>query len=141
MAVKETVEILKEHNLRNTEIRRQVLSIFLEAPDTALSSQDIEERFDKIDRVTLYRILRSFEDSGIIHQAIDGSSKTKYAYCSDDCTTHHHHDEHAHFHCTVCDTTTCMEMVNIPQVIIPNEYQLRDAQLILTGVCKKCNKK
>ncbi len=131
-------EILKKHQLRNTEIRRQVLSIFIELGDTALSSQEIEEKFDKIDRVTLYRVLKNFEEKGIIHVAIDGSNKTRYAMCSDNCTTHHHHDQHAHFHCQKCDTTTCMDMINVPAVRIPKDYVLEDAQLVLTGICKNC---
>lgn len=133
------LNILKNHKLRNTEIRRQVLSIFLEYGEIALSSQEIEERFDKIDRVTLYRVLKNFEEKGIIHVAIDGSNKTRYAMCSDNCTTHHHHDQHAHFHCTKCDTTTCMDMINVPAVRIPQNYILNDAQLVLSGICKNCH--
>ena len=131
-------KILSKHKIRSTEIRRQVLNVFMDVPDKALSNQDIEEHFDKIDRVTLYRVLKTFEESGLIHQAIDGSNKTKYAYCTDGCTTHHHHDEHAHFYCTQCETTNCLEMVNVPVVKVPKEYLLQDAQLVLSGLCKNC---
>lgn len=138
MSTEQTSIILNKHKIRSTEIRRQVLQIFMNAPDTALSNQDIEEHFTKIDRVTLYRVLKTFEESGVIHQAIDGSNKTKYAYCTDGCTTHHHHDEHAHFFCTNCEITSCLEMVNVPVVKIPKEYKLTDAQLVLSGICKNC---
>jgi Fur family transcriptional regulator, ferric uptake regulator len=131
-------KILSKHKIRSTEIRRQVLNVFMDVPDKALSNQDIEEHFDKIDRVTLYRVLKTFEESGLIHQAIDGSNKTKYAYCTDGCTTHHHHDEHAHFYCTQCETTNCLEMVNVPIIKVPKEYLLKDAQLVLSGLCKNC---
>lgn len=131
--------ILANHKVRSTDIRRQVLEVFLSAPDRALTSQDIEENFDKIDRVTLYRVLKTFEESGIIHQAIDPSNKTKYAFCNDNCTIHHHQDEHAHFHCTVCDETICLDSVDVPSVKVPAEYTLTNVQLVLSGVCKKCH--
>lgn len=131
--------ILSNHKVRSTDIRLQVLEVFLSAPDKALTNQDIEEQFDKIDRVTLYRVLKTFEESGIIHQAIDTSNKTKYAFCTEGCTLHSHQDEHAHFHCTVCDITTCLDTVVVPRIKVPKDYILESAQLVLSGVCKNCN--
>lgn len=71
--------ILKKHLLRVTQFRLDVISIFITA-GRALASHDIEEKLHDADRITLYRTLKSFEDKGIIHKAIDGTLTQKFAY-------------------------------------------------------------
>lgn len=132
------IELLRTHNLRLTETRRQILEIFIEAGNQALSSQDIEGHFEKIDRVTLYRTLRSFEETGLIHEAVDGSHKQKYALCSEECSSEEHQDDHAHFFCTHCEQTICLEGVMVPSVQVPGAYQVANRQLVLSGVCPDC---
>ncbi|MEY3321815.1 MAG: hypothetical protein RLZZ417_1398, partial [Bacteroidota bacterium] len=58
--------LLKKHDLRLTQVRKEVLSVFL-IKEQALSQSDIENDLGKTDRITLYRTLRSFEDNGLIH--------------------------------------------------------------------------
>lgn len=130
--------LLKEHKLSVTKVRLEVLKAFQRAGHKALANQDIENRLGQVDRITLYRTLKSFEKAGLIHQAVDGSGKTKYALCHDDCSTGQHEHQHAHFYCTRCDSTICLDEVVIPQVHMPPNYQLEDAQLILKGLCADC---
>lgn len=134
---KEALQILDNHKLRNTKMRRDVLNIFLMHQD-ALSHSDIEKQLDASDRVTLYRTLKTFEQKGIIHKAIDGGDKLKYAMCSQGCTEHHHIDEHAHFHCQKCERTFCLEDVLTPNVNIPSGYKIESAHLVLNGLCEEC---
>lgn len=131
------IQLLKENGLRKTTVRIKVLQEFLEA-DRAYGQGDLEARFESLDRITLYRTLRTFEQKGIIHQAVDGSGKTKYAICVDNCDEHNHHDHHAHFHCKACDKTICLEDVEIPKVEIPTNYQLEQSHLVLSGLCEDC---
>ncbi len=130
--------LLKNHNLRKTAIRKEVLSVFLQH-DEALSHADIEGYFEEIDRITLYRTLKTFEERGLIHRAIDGGDKAKYALCSEGCTTHHHADHHAHFHCDDCGKTFCLEGVEPPQVKPPEGFEVTDTQLVLRGHCEACS--
>lgn len=132
------LDLLKSHELRKTSIRQQVLQIFMDAVPQALSSQDIENQLNKVDRVTLYRTLKSFEDAGLVHLAIDGSGKQKYALCSSGCTVHHHTDQHAHFYCNKCNQTICLDQVSLPPVKVPEQFKVDDAQLVLSGTCKDC---
>jgi Fe2+ or Zn2+ uptake regulation protein len=60
--------ILKAHHLRITNCRLDVLQAFQENP-SALSQGVLEDRFPQYDRVTLYRTLNSFLDSGILHKS------------------------------------------------------------------------
>ena len=63
--------ILKEHNLKSTESRLTILAIFKKNMH-ALSYNDIESLLTvKLDRVTVYRTLKSFEENGLIHQIYD----------------------------------------------------------------------
>jgi len=144
---KRIVHLLKHGNLRTTSTRRRVLEKFIIAGNKALSSYELEQTFkeevekngsEKIDRITLYRTLKTFEESGIIHQAVDVSGKSKYAICSEDCSTHQHDDHHAHFFCKKCEKTVCLDDVKIPVINLPKKYQLEDSQLVLSGICDEC---
>lgn len=135
---RKSVEILKSNGLSKTEVRKKVLQLFLDS-DIALSLQDIESAFDKLDRITLYRTLKTFEGKGIIHQAIDGTKHPKYAMCDADCDEHNHQDNHAHFHCVQCEKTICLEHVPTPNIPnIPAGYTVEETNLIISGICSEC---
>lgn len=128
--------ILSKHNLRNTEKRRIVLDLFL-SHDHALSSKMIEEKFnDQIDRVTLYRLLNSFEENGIIHKVINQNNESFYAKCS--ACNHSHKDDHMHFHCSECEKIYCLEDISIENIQIPDGFKTKSLTLDVYGVCKNC---
>ena len=129
---------LVEHNLRITSTRKEVLGLFMNAKGKALANKDLENDLHDTDRITLYRTLKAFEESGLIHRAVDSSGTTKYALCEEHCTAHHHHDEHAHFHCLTCGKTECLEGSIQPQVKMPTGYEVRNAHLVLEGTCSEC---
>lgn len=134
-----SISILQHHGLRITAVRDKVLQLFLEAGQTALSNADIEKHFKHLDRITLYRTLRTFEEKGLIHQVIDNSGTPKYAHCSGDCTEHDHHDEHAHFHCVKCEKTICLEDTTLPAVKTPSGFKVAEKHLVLSGTCDTCS--
>lgn len=129
--------ILKKHHLRVTQFRLDVISIFTTA-GRALASHDIEEKLLDADRITLYRTLKSFEDKGIIHKAIDGTLTQKFALCEAHCNEHHHLDEHVHFHCLKCENTFCMDHVYVPKVVLPSGFIAEQTNMIVNGLCEKC---
>lgn len=133
------VDLLHKAELRITRPRRDVLKILVESGDQAISSSDIEHTLSGIDRITLYRILKTFEESGLIHSVADGSGKTKYALCSHECTGGEHHDDHLHFYCRICDTTTCLDKVRLPSVKLPVEYTVEEKRFVIAGICKDCH--
>lgn len=130
-------QILKSHKLRITQFRLDVITVFSEAGH-ALSAADIENRMSHPDRITLYRTLKSFEDKGIIHKAVDGTQTPKFALCESDCDEHHHHDEHVHFHCLTCENTFCIDHVYVPRVVLPQGFTFRDSSMVINGTCEKC---
>lgn len=130
-------KILKKHNVRITQNRIDILSVFKDINE-AVSQSYLEENIEGVDRITVYRTLRTFEKEGIIHQAIDGSGIAKYALCMGECDHTAHIDDHAHFHCVQCDKTVCVDNINVDKYKIPSGFQLQSAHLVLKGTCDKC---
>ncbi|MBX2817912.1 MAG: transcriptional repressor [Saprospiraceae bacterium] len=132
-------EILKSVGLSKTETRIGLVNLFLQST-SALSLQAIESSLEKLDRITLYRNLRTFESKGLIHKAVDGTTHPKYALCDAHCAEHNHQDNHPHFHCRKCQKTVCLEEVQTPSLsALPKGYSLEDTNLILSGTCPDCS--
>lgn len=135
---KPEVEILKDFQLRTTTSRSAILNLFIKN-SFALSYSDIEHEIaSSYDRVTVYRTLKTFLDKGVIHKVLDDEGGLKYALCSAPCSSREHHHEHVHFKCEKCGQTNCLENVVIPEVILPKGYQLRETNLLIQGICDKC---
>jgi Fur family ferric uptake transcriptional regulator len=135
---KPEVEILKDYQLRTTTSRSAILNLFIKN-SFALSYSDIEHEIaSSYDRVTVYRTLKTFLDKGVIHKVLDDEGGLKYALCSAPCSSHEHHHEHVHFKCEKCGQTNCLENVVIPEVILPKGYQPRETNLLIQGICDKC---
>lgn len=130
---------LKKAGLKLTPVRLRMVEIF-DAANHALLQQEIESGFDGIDRITLYRTLKSFEEKGLIHKITDLDGNTKYAMCESDCLENHHHDHHAHVHfqCEQCHLTFCVENVEIPNIAIPGKFLVTGQNITITGKCEHC---
>lgn len=132
-----TAEILKDNQLRVTSCRRDVLQTFLKR-NIALSHADLEEALkENYDRVTIYRTLKTFLDSDLIHKVLDDSGATKYALCIHDVETHDH--EHVHFKCLKCGQTNCIEEISLPAIKLPDGYIGKEMNLLVQGICKNCS--
>ncbi len=130
--------MLSRHSLRQTPVRKAVLQVLLDSA-FALSGSEIELYLPSdTDRITLYRTLKSFEESGLIHRVIDASDVIRYASCSIECSAHAHFDNHVHFKCTACQHTYCLNQVAIPAVTLPDKFQVVSRDYLLAGVCREC---
>jgi Fur family ferric uptake transcriptional regulator len=132
--------LLENHQLKKTGPRLRVLSM-LAAKNVATSQPDLESVIGDVDRVTLYRILNTFEEKGIIHKIFDLNGTANYALCSSDCEENHHHDEHLHFNCTSCNNVFCLDNLELPELKLPAGFKLTALNFNATGLCPKCNKR
>ena len=131
-------DILKQNRLSITGSRQKILELFL-SKNGALSHADIEkETGESFDRVTVYRTLQTFVESGIIHLIPTTDNSIKYALCKNDCAPGHHHDNHVHFICDECSKTICLEEVTIPSVKLPKGFTPQHSEMVVTGVCGEC---
>lgn len=134
----ETVLLTKQ--IIPTAMRLLVLEYLLQQT-VAVSLQDLERDFEHADRITLYRTLKTFEEKGLVHNIKDGKGTTKYALCTEACSSGEHHDLHLHFNCTRCGETFCLPKTKVPEVTLPNRFQLEELNLTTKGICDKCNRK
>lgn len=131
-------QLLKDFRLRTTQTRQEILHLFLKR-DYALSHSDIEKEIDNsLDRVTVYRTLKTFLDKGLIHKVLDDEGSLKYALCNEACSVTGHHHNHVHFKCTKCGQTNCLTNVEIPAVKLPKGYKPSEINLLIQGVCETC---
>ena len=130
--------LLRGFNLRSTPNRQEILHLFLKK-NHALSHGDIEKEIDNsLDRVTVYRTLKTFLDKGLIHKVLDDEGSLKYALCNEACTTAEHHHDHVHFKCVKCGQTYCLN-VEVPSVKLPRGYKANALNLLIQGICDRCN--
>ena len=130
--------LLRRNQLSVTEGRRRILEVFIES-GIALSHHDIEEKTsERLDRVTVYRTLQTFLEKGIMHTIPTTDNSVLYALCKDTCGAGHHHDDHVHFICEVCGTTTCLDGLTIPFISLPEGYEVSQVNMIVNGRCKQC---
>lgn len=135
-AISET--LLRDFKLRSTPNRQEILHLFLQK-NHALSHGDIEKEIENsLDRVTVYRTLKTFLDKGLIHKVLDDEGSLKYALCNEACTTAEHHHDHIHFKCTACGQTYCLN-IDVPPVKLPKGYMANAVNLLIQGICERCN--
>lgn len=133
--------ILKDHGLRRTVFRKELLSLFVKSKST-LTVEEIRRRVGVLgDKVTIYRALEAFEKGGLIHKVPDKSNLTRYALCQVGCTSNKHTHHHAHLICTDCNETYCVEGVEIPEIKGARGFIVKETNVTLEGVCPDCNQK
>ena len=134
----DSLEILKKNHLSLTGSRKKILDLFLKSSG-ALAHADIEKNTSAaFDRVTVYRTLQTFVENGIIHLIPTTDNSIKYALCKNDCEAGHHHDNHVHFICSVCNKTICLDDVMVPSVKLPRGFSPSHAEMVVNGVCNDC---
>lgn len=131
-------KLLRENGLKVTPHRLRVLEEITQK-EVAISQPDLEKIVGKeVDRVTLYRILSNFEEKGIVHKIFDLNGTATYAICSVECSEDHHHDQHVHFICSVCNSVYCLEEISLPKIRLPEKFTLHSIALNAVGLCDNC---
>jgi Fur family transcriptional regulator, ferric uptake regulator len=141
----ETVlEKLKTAGHRITKSRLQVLSI-LEHTKKALSPAEIFQLVSKseggeLDRVTVYRILETFEELEIVHPVGNG----RYIYCAHQSCGH---DRHFIAICTKCgDSSEVGATAEFSEGITTLlkkkiNFRMTSEFFVVRGLCKNCQAK
>ncbi|ADV50793.1 putative transcription regulator [Cellulophaga algicola DSM 14237] len=130
-------QVLSEKGIRPTAMRILIYN-FLEKQKVAVALSDIESDFDKAERTTVYRTLKTFVEKALVHQIEDGTGVSKYALCEVDCKCELDQDLHLHFHCRSCNETVCLTEYKIPHIQLPNGYVAEDVNLVIKGICERC---
>lgn len=109
----------------------------LEQARQPLSLRELEDRMQTADRSTIFRTLTLLQQHHLVHSIEDGSGVLKYEVCHghDECTID---DQHTHFYCQRCHRTFCFHETRIPQVDLPEGFQMYSINYMIKGLCPKC---
>jgi len=129
---------LEIRNIKPTAMRELVLKVLSEQT-AAISLADLEQTFEKADKVTLYRTLKTFEENKLIHSIDDGTGSVKYALCKETCQCHPE-DLHVHFLCDKCKKVYCLNDIPVPTINLPKDFSLESVNMVVKGVCFNCKK-
>ncbi|MDO9558502.1 MAG: transcriptional repressor [Syntrophales bacterium] len=131
-------ETLQGAGLSQTTQRMAVLEIIIKA-DGPLSAADILNRTDpkqKINKVTIYRILSSFKERRIIRELPTDQGMNLYEMAC------RHNPIHPHFYCKTCRIMSCLPPLTLSQAMDwfagSNAFRIDDVHVNLSGVCRRC---
>lgn len=131
-------QILSSKGIKPTVMRLLVLEQLMQRT-SAIGLTELENTFEQADRTTLYRTLKTFGKSQLIHSIDDGTGVPKYALCVEGCECNPE-DLHVHFHCTSCKETFCITQTSVPIVQLPVNFELAEINMVIKGVCGNCKK-
>ena len=100
---------------------------------------DLEISLAPMDKGSIFRVLQLFSERDVIHVIEDGSRSMKYEVCH---AEHHHtpNDQHPHFYCEKCGELYCLDSISLPDIKLPNYFQVKSINLMIKGMCPKCIK-
>ncbi|WP_296943008.1 Fur family transcriptional regulator [uncultured Massilia sp.] len=130
--------LIRATGARLTQPRIRVLS-FLLAQQRALTHHDVLAALpgDKLDAVTLYRVLEWLVEQGIAHR-IEGADHV-WRFSANPAEGAHGSHGHAHFHCTRCAAVTCMSGMPLPaRMKLPEGFISEEVSLLIKGTCPQC---
>jgi Fur family ferric uptake transcriptional regulator len=140
MDLREIKKMLKCFGLKLTSPRLKVLEAFFSSDRGITYSEILEFTSKAVDRVTIYRTLKSFEDIGFIHRIIGVSDVPTYALSISAINApKYNFKQHLHFCCVKCNGVFCLTDHAMPPVIIPEQYKVHSVSLTVVGVCQSCN--
>jgi Fur family ferric uptake transcriptional regulator len=73
----------------------------------------------------------------MVHQIDDGTGIAKFAISEGNCLTEKGKDLHLHFHCIECNRTFCLQD-RMTDACLPTDYETKEVNLVLKGICKNC---
>ena len=122
---------------RNTAAKEEILNM-LKTSNEAFSHESIQKKMaTSADRATIYRILKSYCEQGLVHKIVADDGKQYFAYCNSKTFEREEHN-HFHFRCTSCGIVECLEMEMKMKIEVPKGYKSDKFNGIITGVCIRC---
>jgi len=138
MNFSECSDFLESHEIKPTANRLLLLQT-LSTAKRPLSQAELEACVGTIDKSNISRSLALFKEHRLLHVLEDGSEGVRYELClrHDDA---HDDDAHVHFFCEVCHKTFCLSDIAIPEVHLPDGYDLHSVNYMAKGICPQCKK-
>lgn len=138
MTDQELTLLFEQHGIRPTA-NRIIVAKALATGHCPMTMAELEDHIGSIDKSGIFRSLTLFREHHLVH-TLEDSEGVRYELCH----SHDHsvdNDMHVHFHCEQCGATICLEDLPIPEVALPEGYQMQSANFILKGICPQCRKR
>jgi Fur family transcriptional regulator, ferric uptake regulator len=127
-----STEILNRFELSKTPCRIDILNTLLSSP-SALSETELRKKLTyKYERSTVFRTIRSFLDTGIIH-SVSCEGELQYAINPEK------NKPHAHFKCSKCGQISCITTIRPGKISMPKGFISQNISMLIRGTCKQCN--
>lgn len=128
--------LIRQRGKRVTPARVQVLGVLL-AAHQPLTHSEVEEALngrERVDRVTVYRVLEWLVGQGFAHR-IAGDDRVWRYKAQADSAGH----GHAHFKCNRCGAVFCLENTSTAYALaLPPGYRSQAVELTIRGLCAGC---
>lgn len=132
MSEEKAIALLKTKNQRVSAPRVALLAFFIAHPG-ARCLTEIQRYFHQlIDRVTVYRTLHVFVETGLLLRFFDKKGNSLYLF-------HHYNSNiHPHLKCRCCDAILCLPALPEDYLKQLKPFQIKEMSFLLEGVCKDC---
>lgn len=128
-------DFLSKLNLRTTPMREQIVTLFLDNEGIAFSEVEINEIFNhSLDRVSIYRTIRTLVKKSVVHKIVCENGVLKYAHKA----TPKENVMHPHFECTRCGKVLCLNEKGITGIELPEGYLQEVMHTLVQGICPDC---
>lgn len=131
--------LIQNSGLRRTELRLQILEIFLNSSSALTQGQLIEileKQNSTIDRVSIYRNLNQLKSTGLVHEV----ENNFYVLCSHECAQHAHvllYCQNCHRHSEIKDHGKIKTMF---EALGGFQFFGEMAPVFIKGRCLQCSK-
>ncbi len=130
---------MESHGIKPTANRIVVANALLSSL-RPMSLSELEEIILTIDKSGIFRTLTLFKEHHLVHVIEDGGDGVRYEVCHSH--SHEHDDDvHVHFFCERCQKTFCLDNIKIPQVDLPDGYEMTTVNYVIKGWCPTCKMK
>jgi Fur family ferric uptake transcriptional regulator len=110
------------------------------SPLSALDIYATLNRSSAINRVTVYRILETLVDKGLVERLSGGGRSLVYGLAPNE-----NHPAHPHFHCKSCGALQCLQpgslKVDLRGIERSFAGEIQSVEIRVDGICKNCLKK
>jgi Fur family ferric uptake transcriptional regulator len=135
---KDGLNILQRADISKTPQRLAVLNILLKST-TPLNVSCVRELLtgkNRIDRVTVYRILSLFKQRGIIREITSTGGVNFIEMATQE------NPVHPHFSCRSCGMLSCLEPLTFSQshqlISAKEDYSVDHIDITISGICSGC---
>jgi len=130
---------LNRYKFRKTDLRLNLMRIFLESKSPLSQSDIIQEletraKAGSVDRVSVYRNLMQLKSVGLVHEV----ENNQYVSCNHECQDH----PHVLLFCQSCfqhrEIQDHKRIASLMQALAPLEFFSRRGPLLMKGICQGC---